>query len=925
MSAGGIRRIMRLGEGRRGRARALDDELEFHIEKRTERLVSQGLAPEAARAEAMRQFGNLSTVRDECLTIDADIDRHARRAQLWEEFRGDVAYAFRTLAARPGFTAIIVLTLALGIGANTAIFTLIDAVMLRRLPVAHPMELVALGDPGRVNSSSQGSPRADLYSNLLYLAVRDSNPFVSGLLASGSPYRLDVISSTSAAAKTDGSAAEAEHPRGRLVSGNYFDVLGVRAQIGRPLRPDDDAPGAEPAMVISDGYWERRFGRDRGVLGRTLSVNSTPFTIVGVAAAGFQGEIVGQSIDLWLPLSTQPMVMLHRDWLRDPTTSFLLLLGRRAPGVTVEQVQAGLTPRVRRWVEAEAKLNGNTRTAADAPTMPVPIGDGSKGFSRTRVAFRAPLMVLMVAVGLILLIVCANVANLLLARAAAREKEIGVRMALGAGRTRLARQLLTESLVLGAAGGALGLLVAQWGTAFLLRLASRGPSPLPLDTHLDVRVLGFVSLLTLGAAVLFGLAPALRATRVELAATLKANSRALAGVALGGGARFGLGKGLVMAQVALSLLLLVGAGLLARSIRNLLVADLGLARDELVIAEVDLERMGIKDEARAVFIRQCLDRVVQVPGVAAVSASENGIFSGTESESSLAMDGVPARSSDDSLARYDQVGPGYFHTIGSRILQGRDFLPSDATGSQRVAILNETMAKHYFPKGDAVGHTFHIDSTAYEIVGIATDAQDHEVQAAPVRRFYLAFMQNPNAIGSLRFEVRTHGDPAALVAPIKRALLEVNPTMPIDAIDPLSSLVRDSVAEERLLATLASVFGALALSLAALGLYGVMAYTIARRTGEFGLRMALGAEPRDVRRLVLRETLGLAAIGVVIGLAVSLAATRFLASQLFGVTPADPVTIVGALIVIALCALTAGLVPAVRAARVAPLEALRQE
>jgi predicted permease len=504
------RRIPRIELGAHGVERDVDAELAFHLEMRVRTLVARGLDPAAARAQALRQFGDWDAVRAECLDIDYEKERAVKRANYFQELRQDAAYALRSLRHNAGFALVVVLSLALGIGANTAIFTLLDAVLLRTLPVPNADRLVVIGDPARVNGASIGTPRTDLFSYSLYRDVRDRNRLVTGLAATGRTGRLDVVIDDRPGAGAAG--AEPEHPRGRLVTGNYFEVLGVPAFAGRTFTADEDrAPNGAPVAVISHAYWQRRFAGDRGVVGRTVHINGTPFTIIGVAPPGFHGEVVGRMTDLWLPVTMQPAIMHDRDWLSDRGASWLLLIGRLAPGVTLAQARAGFTTLTLQAIDAAAQATGPRTARADT----VAVGSGARGLSSVRRVYGESLATLMAVVGLVLLVVCANVANLLLARGAARGRELGVRMALGAGRTRLVRQLLTESVILSALGGVVGLLLAAWGSRALLVLASGGPTPIPLDIGLDWRVVAFTGAVTVLTAVLFGLVPAMRATRVD--------------------------------------------------------------------------------------------------------------------------------------------------------------------------------------------------------------------------------------------------------------------------------------------------------------------------------------------------------------------------------------------------------------------------
>jgi putative ABC transport system permease protein len=920
----GKRRFFRLDLGPHHVERDVDTELAFHLEMRIRRLVQRGMDPVSARAQALRQFGDWNLVRAQMLDIDYQQEKTVKRANYFAELRQDVLYALRSLRNHLGFALVVILSLAIGIGANTAVFTLIDALLLRPLPVPNAERLVAFGNTLRTNSASDGSVRTDLFSYPTYVALRKDTPLLSGLAAMGRTGRLDLIIDDRAPAPSGQrrDPLEPEHARGRLVSGNYFAVLGVPAMIGRPITTQDDrVANGSPVVVLSYAYWQRRFARDPAVIGRTITVNRTPFTIVGVTPPGFHGEVVGRMTDVWMPLTMQPAVD-SRNWLDVPTQSWLLLLGRRMPNVTLAQVRAAYTTLIR---QAAAATAPSSELAARVPTQAVPISSGARGLSPIRGIYREALATLMGAVALVLLVVCANVANLLLARGASRSRELGVRMALGAGRTRLVRQLLTECVLLGALGGALGLVFASWGSRALLRLAAGGPGTVPLDVRLDWRVLGFTATLTGLTALLFGLVPAVRATRVELATTLRAGSRGLTGGLLGGPGRIGIGKLLVALQVAMSLTLLVGTSMLVRSTRALTKIDPGLARDQLLIVTVDAAPTGQEDERLAQLSRTLLERIRRIPGIAAASFSENGIFSGTESFTNVEVPGFAARTDADSSANYDRVGPAYFTAIGARLLAGRDFTENDNDRSPRVTVINSTMASSYFPNGDAIGKRIRAEGEIYEVVGIVGDTKDHHLRQQPTRRLYLPVYQAGPMPMQFTFELRATGNPAQLVAAVRRELRTANASLSVLSNDPLTSLMRQSITQDLLVARVASFFGMLALALAALGLYGVMMYATLRRTSEFGLRMALGAEPRRVGKMVLGEAMRLVAGGAVIGLPLAILTTRLLRNQLYGVELVDTPSIIVALTVLAVSAAIAGYLPATRAARVGPLEALRTD
>ncbi len=902
----------------------MDAEFEFHIAMRTRKLIAAGMTPAAAREEALRQFGDLASVRAQCLTINHQRERAMTRANHLANLRQDVAYGVRTLRKNKGFTAVLLLILALGIGANTAMFTLIDALLLRSLPVAQPQSLVTIGDPSRTGAMSQGTPRTNLASYPLFTDIRDQNRSLSELYASGRTARLDVL--IPAAGGTAGpSGGEAEHPRGRLVSGNYFAVLGIPAFAGRVFtEKEDQAPGRDPVAVISHGYWLRRFAGDRAAIGRSITVNGSPLSIIGVTPPGFTGDIVGQTIEIWIPLMMQPAVNPHTTWLTDRGISWLLLMGRLKPGTTLAQARSDIGAVAARSLTEHSPAGERRAVERELKGDPVRVEAGAKGFSYYRSSYGKSLLTLMVAVALVLLVVCANVANLMLARAVARGREMSLRMALGAGRLRLIQQLLTESVLLAVGGGALGLLVALWGSTALLKLAAGGPRPIPLAVHMDGRVLGFTALLSLVTAVLFGVIPAFRATRVELATALRTQGRSVAG-GTGRPGKPALGKLLVVAQVALSLLLLVGTGMLLRSMQRLQNADVGAARDELVIATIDAQRSGYAGPRLAALLRDLTERVGRVPGVASVAASENGLFSGTESGTSLQVEGFTARADEDTLVAYDDVGARYFGTIGAHLLQGRDFEERDNEKGAKVVVFNQTAARFFFPAGSPLGRHVASDSASWEIVGVVADVEQSSVRNDPVRRVYFPMVQISELPTGFRLQVRVTGDPARLTLPIRRAILSADPSLILTGVDPLADLTRDAISQDRLVVKVVTFFGGLALILAAVGLYGVMAHSTTRRTTEFGLRMALGAEPGDVTRMVLRESMLLVLGGVLLGLPAALLAMRLVQAQLFGVKLLDPPSIGFAIAVLAASAAGAGYIPARRAARVAPLEAIRAD
>jgi len=827
----------------------------------------------------------------------------------------DLRYALRMTLSRPGFTAVAVLSLALGIGANTAIFTLIDAVMLRSLPVRSPEQLVTLGDASRPTAIRVGAPMANVFSYPLYQRLRDQDRLFDGILASGKAGRTDVLVG-------NGSAEEAHS---RLVSGNYFDVLGVSPILGRPFSPEEDrSAGTSPVVVISYSYWVSRFGRDPNVLGTTLRINASPFTVIGVAPPHFEGEVVGSPTDIWIPASMQPQINPGDPRLDKRDANWLLCIGRLRPGVSIQNARAEITTLVQQaLVEYEGAAHSPDKLR-DIRSETVKVEPGGKGFSWIRKHDSPLLFTLMAMVGLVLLIACANVANLLLARGTSRQKEVSVRLALGASRGRLVRQLLTESVLLACTAGAAGLLLASWGSRVLARLASgasgQNPIPFEVDVHPNGAVLAFTAAVCIFTAVLFGLIPALRSTRVDLAPALKENASSVVQ------SRWRLGKLLVVAQLALSVVLLIAAGLFVRSIAYLNSLDVGYSRRNLVLLSADFAGSGYAPATRFTVARRLLEDLESVPGIAGVTVSDNGIFSGADSNTeSLKVEGfVPVRKGD-SASSFDQVGPRYFHVLGVPILEGRDFDEHDKEGARSVAIINDTMARFYFGRTNPLGKYLVNGSDRYAIIGVAKDLKERDLKSKTERRFYVPLFQSTDVVGTFNFEIKTREDAAHLTTAVRHKIQSFDRNLRVSSIEPVSVLIDQSIGGDKLIATLSGFFGILVLVLAANGLYGVISYTTSRRANEIGVRMAIGADRAAVISMLLRETLLLMAAGIGIGLPIALGVTRLIAASLAGISTADPTTLgvvtAGMLIV----GILAGFVPAARASRIDPMAALRQE
>jgi putative ABC transport system permease protein len=836
----------------------------------------------------------------------------------------DLRYTGRALWKNPGFTVVTVLSLALGIGVNTAIFSLIDALLLKTLPVENPGQLVMVSDPNSagVSVGRQNGERS-LFTYEEFDRMRDRNQVFTGMFAAESSADRENVSIN---------GGSLEELRARLVSGDYFPTLGVKPLVGRIFtREDEKGPGSDPYAVISYAYWQKRFGLDAGVLGRTVQIHKTFLTIIGVMPPRFFGETVGESPDAWLPMMMEPLVKPGRDWLHDDRSKterveWLLVAGRLKPGVSAKQAESSLNVLFQQVIHETAGSNLPPDRLRQLAEQKIKIQAGSRGASPLRDDFNEPLLLLMAVVALVLLIACANVANLLLARSAARQREIGIRLAIGAARGRLIRQLLTESFVLALLGGAMGVLFAVWASQLLLRMVASVNNPVPLDVHPDLRMLVFTLGVSLLTGLVFGLAPAFRATRVDVGSTLKENSRGV----IGSGARITMGKALVISQVAISLLLLIGAGLFLRTLENLQRVDLGYPREKLLLVRVDALGAGYESAQRASVFQTLLERFRSVPGVRAVTLSENGLFSGTESGDQISVEGYKPQKKGDDHARFDQIGPGYFSTLGVPILLGREVGPQDAGTAAPVCVINEAMSRFFFgtqnPIGKHITDEFPDTRTTFQIVGVTKDDRDHQLRGDVPRRFYIPFFQGLGGIPAAgNFEIRTFADPNSVIRMIRQQVEQVDRSLPILSASPLGELLDRRLTQERLLAQLCAFFGALALLLASVGLYGVLSYSIARRTNEIGIRMALGAQSRTVLGMVLRETAVVVAVGIAIGVPVAFALTRLVASKLYGLKATDPLTIAIASLVLAAVAMLAGYLPARRASRVDPLIALRHE
>ena len=834
----------------------------------------------------------------------------------------DMRYAARMLLKAPGFTAVAVVSLALGIGANAAIFSFVNAVLLKPPPVAEPGRLVYVF----------GGTRADPYSVSSYpdyVDYRDRNEVFTGLAA----YAGITVSL--------GGGEQPEMISGLIVTGNYFDVLGVRARVGRTFLPEEDkTPGTHPVLVIGHALWQSRFAGDPNVIGRKLLLNGQPFTVVGVAPAGFNGVEMGRTNEIYVPMAMQALVRpprggysgeMNPDLLSKRGPRWLAMVGRLKPGVSPEQAQAALSTIAAQLAQAYKETNENQA----ATVSPLSEGDPTERGTLLSVA-----RLLLAVVGLVLLIACANVANLLLARAAARRKEISIRLALGAGRRRLVKQLLTESVLLALLGGAAGLLLAVW----LVGAAQAYPPPANLfdaafDFSLDRRVFAFTLLLSVATGVLFGLAPALQSSKPDLVAALKDEAALLPGQGGAGARRFSLRNLLVVAQVALSLVLLISAGLFLRSLQQARRIDPGFDPERVLSVPLNVNLLRYTKAQGQEFYRQVLERVRAIPGVQSATLTRTPPLSGASRQTSVTVaGGEPTerqRSSEsaggaaevaENATLASSVGPDYFQTLRIPLLRGRDFTAQDREGAPGVVIVNETFAARYFPGRDPLGQRISFGGAKgpwMEVVGLARDGKYVTLGEAPAPFVYQPLAQRHET--GMTLLVRTGGDPAGYAPAVRREVQALEPNLPVTNSRPMTELLAMSLYPARMGALLLGGFGLLALLLASVGLYGVMSYSVSRRTREIGIRMALGAERRDVLRLVLREGMTLVAAGLALGLVAAFSATRLLAGFLYGVSTTDPSAFVAVAALLALVALAASLVPALRAARVDPLEALRYE
>ena len=847
-------------------------------------------------------------------------------SDLWQDLR----YGFRQLRRSPGFAIAAVLTLAIGIGANAALFSVIDTLLLKSLPVPAPHELVLfnwlegrkpmrLGMDGvRTTDAAAGRATSTSFSYPTFLRLRDANRTLTDLIAFYPLQQINVV--------TGGTAEVAS---GQYVSGNYFQGLRVNALLGRTITPDDDRPGAPPVATITHEYWTRRFGLDPAVVGETAMINRVPVTIVGITPRGFTGTLeVTASPDFTVPFAIEPLMQGAGSDLQRPAFLWVRVIGRLQPGVTREQAAANLNATMQRsmldeWQQGVAAQPRradaeSTRTLADASTLRAE--PGGQGLMDSRRRYAQSLLVLMACAGLVLLTACINVANLFLSRGAARRKEIAMRLALGARRGRLVRQLFTESMLVAVAGSAAALPLALWGTHLLLVWRPWGGGAFVVEDALDWRMLAFCGAAAVLAALLFGLAPAFRTTRAELLQVTTQRGT--------GGGSAPLMKTLVIVQVAISLVLLVAAGLFAGTLRNLQAVEPGFDTRNLLLFRVQPQLNGYKAAEMAALYSRMIERIESLPGVMSATFSRHPLLSLSRRSSGITVEGVPAA---DAGAEVNIVAPNFFETMKIPLLLGRAFNQRDTAVAPHVAVVNQVFASKYFAGGNPIGRRFWFgdpsDSEPIEIVGMTRDAKYTDLRNPTRPTIYVPFQQD--VPGQANFEVRTAGDPLTLAPALRQAVREIDPNLPLFEIKSQVDQARESVAKEMMFARLSTLLGTIALLLAAIGLYGTMSYAVLRRTGEIGIRMALGARGTTVIGMVLRDALAMAAIGIAIGLPAAFAASRashiVLDEVLFGLEPNDPFTMAAAAAILVSVAMLAGFVPARRASKVDPIIALQHE
>jgi putative ABC transport system permease protein len=893
--------LQRLFRGRIDSRADLDREIAFHLAEETRLRAERGHPPERARIEARRAFGNALRVREQVDQLNpiGTVD------EIWR----DLKYGARLLQRNPGFAVVAILSLALGIGANTSIFQLLDAVRLRTLPVKDPGQLAEVRIANDIDDNRDGNfngARPDL-TNPLWEHLRDAQQGFSRVAAWGS------------ASFEMAASGESQRIRGLWVSGDFLSMLGIQPTLGRAITNADDTPGCPaPGAVLSYGFWQQRYGGESQALGRSVRLDGQLFPIIGVAPQGFHGVNVGTTFDVALPICAEPLTRGARTRLQDRRAWWLAVIGRLEPGWSIERASAQLNAISPALFAATVSPTYTPGTAKQYRQFRLGAFAASTGVSTLREDYEAPLWLLLAIAGLVLLIACANLANLMLARASAREREIAVRLAMGASRGRIVRQLVAESLLLAAGGSTLGVLLSVALSSFLVSLFG---DAVVIEVRADWHALGFTAALAAGACVLFGLAPAVRATRTEPVSALKAGARGTTG----GRESFGLRRALVVVQLALSLVLVVGALLFVRTLQNLINVDPGFRDDGVLVAALNFRQSGAPDTQQVALRQDLLERLARAAGVRSAAAVFISPLDGSGWNKGIVIDGTEGRGSN-----LNWVSSGFFATMGTPLLRGRDFDEHDTLAAPRVAIVNESFARVFFGGKNPLGRTFQLvegpgePQPAYQIVGLVRDTKYTSLREPFGPIAFFPTRQDPKPGPFQSIVVRSTQPLPAMVATVTRSVTEANPNILI-RFENLASQVGKTLLRERLMATLSGFFGGLAGLLAVVGLYGVMSYMVARRRNEIGIRMALGADRAQVVGMVMRDACSLLGAGIVVGLTLALAAARATESLLFGLTPGDPATLAAAVVVLCTVGGLAGYLPARRASRLEPTAVLREE
>jgi predicted permease len=899
------------------RSHDMDEELVAFQQASAEEKIRSGLDPHEAQRAARIEMGSIETVK------------HKVRSATWESTAEsiwyDIRHSLRIMAKSPGFTTVAILSLALGIGANTAIFTLINSLMLKSLPVTNPEELVAFGQEfggGRVAGIPAGP--WDIFPYDFYQRLQQQQKMFQGIAAYASfPTQISVQPTVSA-------TASSTQAIGHLVSGNFFNVLGAEPLLGRPILPTDtEAPGRNPVAVVSYRYWQQSLSADPSVIGSSITVNRTPITIVGVMPPKFYGvDLNAESPDMWLPVTMQAEVTLQPTLLAPNGLQWLHLMGRRKPDTNTKQAQAWVTAQAQQYLSDHEAHPLSSEANQQIQKSFVELLPGEAGVSTMRILYQQPLHILMGVVVLVLLIACANLANFLLAKAASREREFSTRLALGSSRARIVRQILTETLLLSFIGGVLGLLLAFWGTRLLIGFVLGGENHTALSATPDLHVLAFTFGLSILTALLFGIAPALRISRISVAPTLTSNARTAA--SSGGRSSRLLPNLLVTAQVMLSVILLAGAGLFLRTLHNLQTQDYGFNRTNVLLVQFNAKFAGYKPEQLNGLYDRILTRLDALPGVKSAALSGTPAINAGQWDSPIDIKGYTPAPGEDLNTLINRVSADYFKTLGIPVIQGRPIESRDTATAPKIVVVNQTLADHFFPHGDAIGHRFTVADPEvkgeWEIAGVVGNTKYASPRDDARRMIYLPVTQlTGDDSYAYWLQLRTTGDPTKAAIAVRAALAEVDPNLPVLEVRAIATQIDRLMARETLISQLSTFFSLLALSLACIGLYGVMTYNVVRRTNEIGIRIALGAQSSGVLWMILKESLLLLAIGVALGIPATLLGTRAIQSQLFGLSSTDPLTFLAATFTISLVTLIAAWLPARRATKVDPIIALRYE